>query len=506
MARSEATPTRLGPVRRPLQDLPNNLGVLRTGISGKTATDGGNVGVRVSKSEMNNKVPRRSATVVEARKDDSEDCLDRLLHVHSDLASLNRQIDELVARAFKLKSNGEEGRREIESFSHFLSDTLSSFKPWVSRFEKALATPPLEPDNQLEKPPVEETASPVTEESLQSESPGESEMDFLISPSPLVSWRADCNIDRTRQQLFLLTPLPMSKTLSTKRLQQLLPATALEKSMAPDSTATELLPSFLAISGEDNDDLLEGVKINPTPSKPCGSVPSEGNNNSSSSNSESGSVFSTPMISNKGHRSMLVMTPCLKTSPPKSCLLLEPIAEVPHKTSYLTRQSTPYPVGLHSQVWESESSSGSEASKDLGVRYPELLGIQWAAKSSINGQKDLEKSPEWSFSPLKTCTLLPPSDQNSMAAAEPSSDQELVGSRRCQVEIEKTPACKFPESTVRRGGKNPGETTLKRELWTKFEAVTTSGLRLNASAIVRGSRKGFLDMLDEVSYEERTES
>ncbi|CAI0423405.1 unnamed protein product [Linum tenue] len=338
--------------------------------------------------------------------------MDIVQHSRSNFILLiHEQIDELVARAFKLKSNGEEGRREIESFSHFLSDTLSSFKPWVSRFEKALATPPLEPENQLEKHPVEETASPVTEESLEAESPGESEMDFLISPSPLVSWRADCNIDRTRQQLFLLTPLPMSKTLSTKRLQQLLPATALEKSIAPDSTATELLPSFLAISGDDNDDLLEGVKINPTPSKPCGSVPSEGNNNSSSSNS------------NKDRRSMLVMTPCLKTSPPKSCLLLEPIAEVPHKTSYLTRQSTPYPVGLHSQVWESESSSGSEASKDLGVRYPELLGIQWAAKSSINGQKDLEKSPEWSFSPLKTCTLLPPSDQNSVAAVETSSDQ-----------------------------------------------------------------------------------
>lgn len=51
-------------------------------------------------------------------------------------------------------------------------------------------------------------------------------------------------------------------------------------------------------------------------------------------------------------------------------------------------------------------------------------------------------------------------------------------------------------------GKRPGESTLKKELWTKFEAVSTSGLRYNASAIQRTARKGFLDMLDEVSCDD----
>ena len=38
------------------------------------------------------------------------------------------QFDELVVQAFKLKSTSERGRIEIESFTHFLSEMLSSLK------------------------------------------------------------------------------------------------------------------------------------------------------------------------------------------------------------------------------------------------------------------------------------------------------------------------------------------------------------------------------------------
>ena len=38
------------------------------------------------------------------------------------------QFDELVVQAFKLKSTSEQGRIEIESFTHFLSEMLSSLK------------------------------------------------------------------------------------------------------------------------------------------------------------------------------------------------------------------------------------------------------------------------------------------------------------------------------------------------------------------------------------------
>lgn len=38
------------------------------------------------------------------------------------------QIDELVVQAFKLKATSKHGRKEIESFTHFLSEMLSSLK------------------------------------------------------------------------------------------------------------------------------------------------------------------------------------------------------------------------------------------------------------------------------------------------------------------------------------------------------------------------------------------
>ncbi|PQP92338.1 uncharacterized protein Pyn_13089 [Prunus yedoensis var. nudiflora] len=103
-------------------------------------------------------------------------------------------IDELVVQAFKCK--GTEAK-EVESFTNFLSEILSSMKPWVPRLHKSLSTP------------VESTVNEV--ESVEVESPQGS----LISPSPLVSWNADCTIERGRR-LFKHTPLPISKSLSSK--------------------------------------------------------------------------------------------------------------------------------------------------------------------------------------------------------------------------------------------------------------------------------------------------
>lgn len=67
--------------------------------------------------------------------------------------------------------------------------------------------------------------------------------------------------------------------------------------------------------------------------------------------------------------------------------------------------------------------------------------------------------------------------------------------------IESTLLWKEPESTFRTG-KRPGENTLKKELWTRFEAASTFGAHYNASAIQRTPQKGFLDMLEEASCDE----
>ena len=68
-----------------------------------------------------------------------------------------------------------------------------------------------------------------------------------------------------------------------------------------------------------------------------------------------------------------------------------------------------------------------------------------------------------------------------------------------KVTIESTPLWKGSESTIRTG-KRPGENTLKKELWTKFEAASTYGFCLNASAFQGTAKKGFLDMLEEASF------
>lgn len=69
---------------------------------------------------------------------------------------------------------------------------------------------------------------------------------------------------------------------------------------------------------------------------------------------------------------------------------------------------------------------------------------------------------------------------------------------------ESTPMWKDFGSTVCKG-KQPGENTLKRELWTRFDAVSTSNeLHFNVSLFQETEGKGFLDRLEEVSFEAET--
>ncbi|XVE88812.1 hypothetical protein DITRI_Ditri19aG0098600 [Diplodiscus trichospermus] len=366
-------------VRRPLRDLSNN-----------------NSARSFSKSE----IPKKKM----ADKDNNRNhaSLDRLLLLQSDLSSLLRQIDELVAQAFKLKAT-EHGTEEIESFTNVISEMLSSLKPWVPRFQEALSSPFAVEDKDQSGQCLETETVPFVnvkeKECFDVGSPEETTLDSLISPSPLVSWRAaDCKVERGRQ-LFLLTPLPMSKALSSKRCDS-------SKSVFQriTSKSTVELPSFLNIPGDENDDLLEGVSIKQTPVKPFDSVVAE-----KDKTLKCGFV-SSPAFSKRDH-SVLVMTPCLKMSPPKSCVLLEPIHESLSRGDYVVRKSTPFPVGISNSGFS--EPSGDEASEDLTLKYPELLGIQRSYKSGI-GKKELESSPTWLFSPPKSCILLEPPDEKSL--------------------------------------------------------------------------------------------
>ncbi|XP_017978176.1 PREDICTED: uncharacterized protein LOC18596023 [Theobroma cacao] len=484
-------------VRKPLRDVSNN-----------------NSTRSFSKSE----IPKKK--MVDEDKIQKHDSLDRLLLVQSDLSSLLRQIDELVAEAFKLKATSGNGRKEIESFTNVLSEMLSSLKRWVPRFQKVLSSPSAgdykdQPGQRLESETVP-FVNVNEKECFDVGSPEETTLDSLISPSPLVSWRvADCNVEGGRQ-LFLLTPLPMSKALSSKRRDS---SKSVFERIASKSTVE--LPSFLNIPRDENDDLLEGVAVKPTPIKPSDPFVAE-----TEKTLKCGFV-SSPVLSRRNH-SMLVMTPCLKMSPPKSCVLLEPIHKSSHRGDYGVRKSTPFPVGISNSAFS--ESSGSEATADLTLKYPELLGIKQTYKSEI-GKKELESSPTWLFSPPKSCILLEPPDEKSMDNVASDHHLHIPCALNQQTElpltkgndvtdgvqqnkafneentcnnlalVQSTPMWKEPESTMQ-AGKRPGESTLKKELWTKFEAVSTFGLRYNASAVQRTARKGFLDMLDEVSCDD----
>ncbi|XVF86707.1 hypothetical protein PTKIN_Ptkin18bG0063500 [Pterospermum kingtungense] len=468
-------------VRRPLRELSNN--------------NNNSTRRSFSKSEF----PTKKTVGNKGNNNIQNDAaLDRLLLLQSDLSSLIRQIDELVVQAFKIKST-EHGTNEIDSFTNVVSEMISSLKPWFSRFKKAVSSPPsvecLDQSGEFLETETVPFVNVVNEkECFDVGSPEESTLDSLISPSPLVSWRPTdhCNVERGRQ-LFLLTPLPMSKaTVSSKRGD-------LSKSVFERvaSKSCVELPSFLSIATDANDDLLEGVAIKPTPIKPSGSVVAE-----TDKTLKCGFV-SSPVFSKNDH-SMLVMTPCLKMSPPKSCVVLEPIHESSRRGDYGVRKSTPFPVGINRSGLS--ESSGSEASEDLSLKYPELRGIQRTYVSGI-GKNELESSPTWLFSPPKSCILLEPPDEKSLDNAATDHhlpitcalNQEHIGNN---LELaESTPMWREPESTMQTG-KRPGETTLKKELWTKFEAVSTCGLRYNASAIQGTGKKGFLDMLDEVSCDD----
>lgn len=66
----------------------------------------------------------------------------------------------------------------------------------------------------------------------------------------------------------------------------------------------------------------------------------------------------------------------------------------------------------------------------------------------------------------------------------------------CSVDLaENTPMMKEPTS-IARTGRHPGENTLKRELWMKFEAASSHDM-----VHCNHSKKGFLDRLEEASEE-----
>lgn len=272
-------------------------------------------------------------------------------------------------------------------------------QPWVPRLQIALSSLSVESESK------DEQVSSY-EESNVSEcgSPQETTLDSLVSPSPLVSWRGDCTVDRGRQ-MFMLTPLPLSRALLSTKPKQ--PQTKSESDELASSTYGIGTSTFLDLS-RDMNTLLDSVLMKQAPTEPApSSVAIEEANN------EEPGLISSPFVPKRDTSMLVMMTPCLKMSPPRSCVLLEPISEIHHRGNDKVRKCTPFPVGVHYSDSEDSESSGSEASQGLALKYPELLGLQKVSKSGL-GKKNVEASPAWLTSPPKTCVLLEPSDETSL--------------------------------------------------------------------------------------------
>ncbi|XP_078428172.1 uncharacterized protein LOC144700604 [Wolffia australiana] len=141
-----------------------------------------------------------------------------------------------------------------------------------------------------------------------------------------------------------------------------------------------------------------------------------------------------------------------------------------------------------------------ERSRALTVKYPELYGLELPPKPAAR-RKEMDESLDWFLSPPKTCIVWEPIDENKVAP-QSSAKLEVRGSawRGGGIEAE-TPAWEEMAGRSTAGRKKAGETTLKRELWTKFEAVSTRALQYDhrSSVFRQLPRNRFLDMLEEVS-------
>ncbi|XP_060171239.1 uncharacterized protein LOC132602383 [Lycium barbarum] len=470
----------------PMNNLKNTAGKLRS--TRKPLRD-------VSNSS-NNVKPLATTSFKTKKLQNEHNVVDRLLLIRSDFSSVIHQIDELVK---VLKLGGKKSGKEIESFAHVLSEMQASLKPWVPKFQKALSDLSTRPDYPPEQSRISEEV-PVVADNISDavDSPDQSKWDSLVSPSPLVSWRAGCTTESGRQ-LFLLTPLPLRKVLSSKCQES-----SKKFDKYTSNTNVQQHPLF-DITGNMEDGTLENTKsmasqplsLSDDVNNEVKSIPNKVSDNDMTINevTRKSDLISPVKLSQIDSSSLLVMTPCLKMSPPKTCVLLEPSSEYNCRDKHGAYKMTPFPVSRHfsSMSEEDSESSSSEAAEHLSMKYPELFGIRLNQNLTNGGKVVDDESPDLLFSPPKTCVLMePPVEEPLTAAAETGGKLDIVESTPMMTE------CK----SILVKGKHPGENTLKKELWIKFEEASRDGIHFNPSTVQKTIQKDFLERLEEASDDE----
>ncbi|KAH7657678.1 hypothetical protein IHE45_17G037200 [Dioscorea alata] len=399
--------------------------------------------------------------VPSADGDDDGGAIDRLLLARSALSDLVAQVDELVAQALGNKTINKTGSQVVESFRSDLCTIHSSLKAWVPRLQQAFAETSTETERKSRQ--TANVCSASSEYGERTALPPDENKDMLeVSPSPLVSWRpGTCTVDCGRQ-LFLLTPLPKS-TLLTSKQPGLLRSTLTRTTIADRHVSHGILALTNGANNADDRRVVDGVATSFEFSKPC----------TKAGNSTTDTVFMSPLIvSDQKITAISVskLTPCLKKTSPKTCPLLHPASE----EDDMSKNGDPHTYDPPSD----------EVMDNLASKYQALLGLQ-TTYSHAGRRKEVDESLDWFLSPPKTCILMEPSDEKLIPT--PANVIALA-----------TPMWNGFESTFKKT-KKVGENTLKRELWTKFEAATSSELHFNASVLQNPTKKGFLDMLEEVS-------
>ncbi|KAE8772790.1 hypothetical protein D1007_55159 [Hordeum vulgare] len=521
----------------------------------------------------------------------AEPALDRLLLASSDLAGLVSQvdpfpstirskpshplfffffsqIDKLVSSALQCETISTRGEQEIESFSCFLSETNSSLKQWSSRLKLALKASPAKSENASKHTmetcsksaakgsdklfpsnsilPPAGPAVPPSQELVCSSSNNLPEIDLIVSPSPLVSWRTGACMVDSGKQLFLLTPLPKSKARSsmcpTSSKAQLKTTASMDELNLPN------LPVWkLTISDDNRPDLEQSVKGMEARAGVSTPHPRKAKKSSSEDN-----LFSPLSFSIQKSRRAPLPTPCPKTALRGKQHVFSPISEGSSKDGIISAgaaESEKPPSGTSDEML----SDG----KDLASRYPDMYGFNQPA-GDRRRMEEADVALDWFLSPLKTCVLMDPSPTDDKPVPLPAKDNKsviespwegwernnklegrrklsdcnpiqtlsvhskaLVGTPRKGLESKndlkgkqelsedkliQTPAVrsrallgtpwKGLESTNLKG-RHAGETTLKKELWTRFEAVSTNELHLDRSVFQKPDGRRFIDMLEE---------
>ncbi|CAA6672864.1 unnamed protein product [Spirodela intermedia] len=363
---------------------------------------------------------------------------DRLLLARADLSKLVSEIDELFILASEDKSRKDEGTQEVESFIRLVSDMRSSLKVNGPRCRQHFPTD--KPDSHV-----------IGERNCV---PADPELDLIVSSSPLVSWRnGACTIESGRQ-LFLLTPL--------HKLRPTVPRFSESSKLFPKwkkhgTCSVSALP-----------DVEESTYLESTVAPTAATL---------SALKTTKDLFHDP-------------NPSVKISPLKTCSLLGSASASLRRDNKIVaaHRGTPWTAAKSTQMDDASSFSGpsssggeEEITRTLTSKYPELFGLQLAHNPFLR-KKEVDETLDW---------FLSPQDLRPLGTTKP----EIRGSRRAVgLEAAATPAWR---STGK--GKNAGEATLKRELWTKFEAVSTKGLQYDRSVLQQISRNRFLDMLEEVS-------